>query len=356
MSPKPNMSRPNVSGETPIQVVHISDIHVDLSYEAGASYSCNKNICCRPYTSSDEPGNNSYPAGPYGNPACDTPLSLEESLYRAIDALVPDRAFTIFTGDIVEGAVWLVSENEVGNDINSAYSTMKSLNLGSVYGVVGNHDAAPVNSFPPPAVDTSYSTQFVYNSLSTNWDSWIGSSSAADAAANYGCYSVLHDSTSLRIISINTNFWYKENFWMYESTMERDPAGILAWLVSELEAAETAGERVWLLGHMPMGASDAFHDHSEYFDQIIRRFDATIVATFFGHTHKDEFEISYSDYTNQTSATANMVAYIAPALTPTSGNPTFRVYSVDPVTFAILDYSVYYTNISSPNYQDGPTW
>lgn len=51
-----------------------------------------------------------------------------------------------------------------------------------------------------------------------------------------------------------------------------------------------------------------------------------------------------------------MVSYIAPALTPTSGNPTFRVYSVDSETFAILDYSVYYTNISSPTYQSGPTW
>lgn len=51
-----------------------------------------------------------------------------------------------------------------------------------------------------------------------------------------------------------------------------------------------------------------------------------------------------------------MVSYIAPALTPTSGNPTFRVYSVDPVTFAILDYTVYYTNISSPTYQISPAW
>jgi sphingomyelin phosphodiesterase len=51
-----------------------------------------------------------------------------------------------------------------------------------------------------------------------------------------------------------------------------------------------------------------------------------------------------------------MVSYIAPALTPTSGNPTFRVYSVDPVTFAILDYTVYYTNLSSPTYQSNPVW
>ena len=30
--------------------------------------------------------------------------------------------------------------------------------------------------------------------------------------------------------------------------MESDPAGLFAWLVKELEAAETAKERVWLMG------------------------------------------------------------------------------------------------------------
>ena len=70
----------------------------------------------------------------------------------------------------------------------------------------------------------------------------------------------------------------------------------------------------------------------------------------------DEFEIAYSTPAAPAADTANMVSYIAPALTPTSGNPTFRVYSVDPVTFAVLDYTVYYANISSPTYQSGPTW
>lgn len=51
-----------------------------------------------------------------------------------------------------------------------------------------------------------------------------------------------------------------------------------------------------------------------------------------------------------------MMSYIAPALTPTSGNPTFRVYEVDPVTFGVLDFTVYYANISSAAYQSGPTW
>jgi sphingomyelin phosphodiesterase len=65
MSAKPATSRPAPSGETPIQVVHISDIHIDLSYEAGANYNCTKNICCRPYTSTDSVGVTDYPAGVY---------------------------------------------------------------------------------------------------------------------------------------------------------------------------------------------------------------------------------------------------------------------------------------------------
>jgi len=47
--------------------------------------------------------------------------------------------------------------------------------------------------------------------------------------------------------------------------MESDPPGALAWLVSELEAAECAGERAWVLGHMPLGTTDVFHDQSQYF-------------------------------------------------------------------------------------------
>lgn len=64
--------------------------------------------------------------------------------------------------------------------------------------------------------------------------------------------------------------------------METDPAGQFAWLVNELQAAETAGERVYIIGHMPMGLSDALHDGSNYFNQIVNRYDATISALFFG--------------------------------------------------------------------------
>lgn len=80
--------------------------------------------------------------------------------------------------------------------------------LGEAYGVVGNHDAAPVNSFPPASVDTTISTQWAYDVLSSEWKSMIGSTAAAEVESNYGSYSVL-TSEGLRLISVNTNFWYK---------------------------------------------------------------------------------------------------------------------------------------------------
>ncbi|KAL8382380.1 hypothetical protein RB595_006252 [Gaeumannomyces hyphopodioides] len=347
-------SRPAPSGREPLQVVHISDIHVDQSYTAGASWNCTKNICCRPYTAADAPGNNSSPAGAFGDVHCDTPVSLEESMYAAVESLVPGRNFSVFTGDAVEGAVWLVGRPEVTGDLGDAFGRMRR--LGTVYAVTGNHDVAPVNSFPPAAVDTDMSSQWAYDAMGAGWQGWIGPAAAAQVSSNFGSYSVRDQATGLRVISLNTNFWYKQNFWMYEKKMEADPSGMFAWLVGELAKAEAAGERVWLLGHMPMGSGDAFHDASYYFDQIIQRYDATIAATFYGHTHKDQFMLAYSDYRNRSAAAATMVSYIAPALTPTSGNPTFRVYDVDPVTFAVLDYTVYYADLDAPTFQTEPVW
>jgi sphingomyelin phosphodiesterase len=76
-----------------------------------------------------------------------------------------------------------------------------------------------------------------------------------------------------------------------------------------------------------------------------------------GHTHVDQFEIAYSDYTAQSWSNALEVSYICPSMTPTSGHPAFRIYTVDPVTFGVLDMTTYIANMSSPDYQTtGPVW
>ncbi|KAF3062433.1 Sphingomyelin phosphodiesterase [Daldinia childiae] len=367
-SPRGLTGRPSPSGLEPVQVVHFSDIHVDPLYVEGANANCTKPICCREYTDVDKPGFNDFPAKRYGEHKCDSPASLEDSMYTAIQAVAPNAAFAIFTGDIVDHAVWDTSESQNALGIEDAYGRMAHAGL-RVYGTAGNHEASPANSFPPTPANSddntdnnSNATQWLYDLLSATWSRWIGPRAAA-TTREFGAYSVQHISSrdgvgKLRVISLSTNMYYGHNYWLYEEPMQRDPSGQLAWLVGELDAAEKAGERVYIIGHMPMGSRDTFHDGSNYFDQIVRRYEGTIAAMFFGHTHFDEFELSYADNSNKSHSNALVTSYIAPSMTPISGHPAFRVYTVDPITFGVLDATTYIANVSDPSFSSptGPKW
>ena len=351
-SPKPPTSRPPPSGKTPIRVVHFSDTHVDLSYETGSNSDCSKPICCRSYTEDDAPGNTTSPCGPWGNTNCDPPHRLQQSMNAAIEALKP--AFSIYTGDVVAHDVWLVDQSEALQDFNATYGAMED-SLGRVYAALGNHDAAPLNLFPSNQIPSEYNPQWAYDTLAADWMALTGIPSV-ETANEYGSYSAIHPDSNLRIISYNSIFYYKYNFFSYTEPMEYDPNSQLEWLINELHAAETAKQRVWLISHIPSGNSDHFHDHSHYFDEIVQRYEATIAGLFFGHTHTDEFQISYSNYSNRNWDTATAMGYVAPSMTPTSGPPSFRVYDIDPVTFGVLDFTQYVANISDPSYQQKPEW
>lgn len=199
-------------------------------------------------------------------------------MYKAIRALVPDAAFSIFTGDIVDHAVWNTTIIQNTLDVAGAYDRMAAAEM-LVYGTAGNHEASPANSYPP--LEVASSTQWLYDTLSSSWARWVGAH-AADKTREFGAYSTKYPAGNLRVISLSTNLYYVHNYWLYEEPMEKDPSGQLAWLVSELDAAEKAGERVYIMGHMAPGARDAFHDASNYFDQIVNRYEGTIAALFFG--------------------------------------------------------------------------
>ena len=213
-------------------------------------------------------------------------------MYAAIRDLVPDAAFSIFTGDIVDHAIWNTTVAQNTLDIHGAYHRMSDAGL-FVYGTAGNHESSPTNSYPPTngtlgGGDEELNSQWLYDLLSSSWSSWI-EPDAANTARDFGAYSVKYvhgdgedGPATLRIISLNTNLFYRHNLWLYEEPMLEDPSGQLAWLITELDAAEQAGERVYIIGHMPPGSADAFHEASNYLDQIINRYEATIAALFFG--------------------------------------------------------------------------
>ncbi|KAF9269660.1 sphingomyelin phosphodiesterase [Marasmius fiardii PR-910] len=340
-------------GNAPFQVVHFSDVHIDRQYTVGSEANCTKPICCRNFA--DHTGPVQIAAEPNGNRKCDSPTSLAQSLLDAINA---NNKFSIFTGDLVEAAVWSVTKEEVTNDIEAFNDQMGNTLKAPVFPAVGNHEAAPVNSFARnTTTDHVQDVQFVFDTASTGWERWIGSIAADQVKHLSGSYSRVVTGTNLMIISLNTVYWYKLNFWLYDSNQQQpDPNGILGFLVSQLQAAEDAGQRAWIIGHMPPGIPDTFDDQSNYYDQVVQRYKNTIAGQFFGHTHQDEFEVAYSDYQKRTKDTATGVAWIGPALTPRSGNPAFKVYDIDPDTYEVMDARVYSADLDDPDFQTKPNW
>ncbi|KAF8478320.1 sphingomyelin phosphodiesterase [Gautieria morchelliformis] len=343
------------NGRPPFQVVHFSDVHIDRQYTVGADANCTKPICCRNFA--DHTGPITEPARPFGNHKCDSPADLATSLLDAMNQIASQSRFSIFTGDVIEGATWLVNKSEGLVDLSAWNSQMASKVGAPVYGAIGNHDTAPVNSFPRSDTNTTMDSQWVFDTQSEGWARWIHRTAANELDHTSGSYAIIVPGTDLRIISVNTQYWYPQNLWLYDTdNMPVDPNGILSFIVTQLQAAEDAGQRAWIIGHIPAGKADIFHDQSNYYDQIVQRYINTIAGQFFGHSHKDQFEIAYSDFNNQNPDTADSIALICPALTPTSGNPAFKLYDIDPDTYEVMDAKVYMTNITDPSFQEGPTW
>ncbi|KAF5389664.1 hypothetical protein D9757_004095 [Collybiopsis confluens] len=350
-------STPTTRGST-FKVVHISDVHIDREYTVGAEANCTKNICCRNFA--DDTGNVTDPAQPFGNSKCDSPPSLADSMLEAVNSF--NAKFIIFTGDVVEGAIWLTTQEQIPSEVTSDLEDFNTELLSKItntpiFPSIGNHDSNPVNSFPRNTTDTTLDVQWVFDTQSAGWKQWIGKDSSNQVDHISGSYAASVPGTDLVILSVNTQYWYRQNLWLYDSdTFQPDPNGILSFMVETLQAAERAGQKVWVIGHIPLGKADTVEDQSNYYDQILQRYKHTIVGQFFGHSHKDQFEVAYSDYNDQTAANAVGVGLICPALTPTSGNPAFKVYDVDPDTFGIMDIFFISANITDPDFQYNPTW
>jgi hypothetical protein len=141
----------------------------------------------------------------------------------------------------------------------------------------------------------------------------------------------------VRIIALNTNFF---------STNYKNPCGTpggpdpglqqLVWLEDELRLARALGKRVWLLYHIPPGMDvydieewggacpgvkgETFwkDDYQQRYLAITNRYRNTILGSWAGHTHQDEFRIATGDF-----------IHITPSVTPVFGNnPAFEVVEV----------------------------
>ncbi|KAF9399088.1 hypothetical protein BGX21_006794 [Mortierella sp. AD011] len=347
-----NPVAPAPSGQL-VDVLHLSDWHVDEEYVPGAEAACDMPLCCRKYD--DSPLTPTRAASSWGDYNCDSPVKLTQDLMSQV-VKVANLSFAIMTGDIPPHDVWLETKETTMAVEGRAYESMATLST-KVYPTVGNHETAPASMFPTTA--SGGDNSWLYTSLSDEWSRWIPSD-AISHAKNYGAYSV-SPTPGFRIISLNTNFCYRVNVYLFVNTKDYDPDGEINWLVTQLQAAEDAGERVWIIGHVPPSKPDCLRNWSSLYYQAIQRYSPHVVAEqFFGHTHFDEFALYYGPGV-KSFQNAIATSWIGPSVTPyTNVNPGFRVYKVDSKSWNIFDSQTYIADLDQATSWDtkgtSPNW
>jgi hypothetical protein len=364
-----NATAPKASGKR-VKVLHMSDFHLDPRYSVGSEANCTSGLCCRTdnnNTALKAFGQISLPATPYGAYKCDSPYDLGLAALQAVGPLTGTSAsnplaWTVYTGDLVshEGQNQL-SRDYVEYTEASVYGMLKQYITGPVFTALGNHDSNPEAIDSPHNLPGPLGQQqsWNYDHVAGLWqhEGWISKNEADEARLHYGAYSIKNH-YGLRVITFNTDFWYRSNFLTFINTTNPDNSGIFSWMVKELQAAEDAGERVWIVGHVLSGwdGSNPIPNPTDLFYQIVDRYSPHVIANiFFGHTHEDQVMVYYANNgTDRSAGKALSTGWIGPSITPlTNLNSGFRLYEVDTGDFNIYDAWTFtspvnsYANLSS---------
>lgn len=316
--PKPadcDSRTPKASGKR-VKVLHLSDFHLDPRYKVSSEGNCSSGLCCR----SNNPNTNlplgqiSYPAPPFGYFKCDTPYDLGLAALQAVGPLTGTSqgeplAWTIYTGDLVSHDPQSeLSRAYVEYAEDSIYHMLKKFLTGPVFPVLGNHDTNPEAIDAPHSLPGPLGQQMSWNydHVAALWqhEGWIDADAAKQARLHYGAYSIKNH-YGLRMITFNSDFWYRSNFLNFINTSNPDVSGTFKFVIDELQKAEDNHERVWLFAHVLSGwdGSNPLPNPTNLFYQIIDRYSPHVIANvFFGHTHEDQFMIYYANNVRHTPA------------------------------------------------------
>ncbi|CAF4257182.1 unnamed protein product, partial [Rotaria sp. Silwood2] len=340
--PTPRPPQPPSPDSPKLNILHLSDIHVDFSYKPGSQADCTQPLCCR--AGQPVPGHTGAGFwGDYRN--CDVPFWTAEELLKYA-AEIEKVDFIYYTGDLPAHNVWNQSRSDQLYSINTINNMLATMFPNKTfYSTVGNHEAAPCNLYPTPNIRTD-NISWLYEQLA---DSWIKLGLPADTRDSilHGAFYTTLVRPGLRLISLNMNYCTSDNFWLIINAT--DPLDQLQWLIQWLQYAEDHEEKVHLIGHQP--PRSCFAAYSWNFHKIINRYENTIAGQFFGHAHSEELMIFYDEIEKQRPVS---MAYIGPSVTTYSYlNPGYRVYTIDGdyqgSSFWTLDYHTVIMNLTASN-------
>ncbi|XP_021402794.1 cyclic GMP-AMP phosphodiesterase SMPDL3A isoform X2 [Lonchura striata] len=269
-------------------------------------------------------------------------------------------SFMIWTGDSPPHVhVKELSTELVISIIGNLSSTIRNFfpDL-QVFPALGNHDYWPQDQLP-------VTTSEVYNAVADFWKPWLNDE-AISTFRKGGFYTQLFESSNsyqpLRIISLNTNLYYSPNKVTVNIT---DPANQFAWLEEILETSSQKKEKVYIIGHVPVGYLPYARNTTairEYYNErlvkIFRKYSSVIAGQFFGHTHRDSIMVLLDEEEKPVNS-----LFVAPAVTPVksvlqteSNNPGVRLYQYDLFDYSLQDLWQFYLDLRDANKKNESNW
>jgi hypothetical protein len=188
----------------------------------------------------------------------------------------------------------------------------------------------------------------------------------ADPHPNMGYYSA-RPIQGLRLIGLNTIIW-GATYWPVDGINQREAGNTqMLWFAEQLKQAAEAGEKVYVLMHIPPGV-DAYAASKgsatplmwaslpapgmtwqDQFLGLINHYSPHVAGLFYGHTHMDELRLFY----DRTGTKVREVAISSPGVTPLdSNNPGFKLVFFDPKSKELIDFITSYTTPTSPEWGD----
>ncbi|MFN6339860.1 MAG: metallophosphoesterase [Cyanobacteriota bacterium] len=171
----------------------------------------------------------------------------------------------------------------------------------------------------------------------------------------------------LRLIGLNTILW-GSTYTSVDGISQQDAGNSqILWFADQLQRAAQAGEKVYVLMHIPPGvdAYGASHGSAkplmwaslpapgmtwqDQFLGVVNHHSANVAGLFYGHTHMDEVRLLY----DRTGTNVREVAISSPAITPQdANNPGFKKVFYDPNSKELTDFITFYTTPSATTWGD----
>lgn len=322
------------------KILHISDIHYDSRYHIGSANNCILGDtglgCCRKY---DIPKKPYQLANEWGDYNCDTPIKLlNESLKWISKNLEIDKI--IYTGDSVDHHD--ISQT-IGYNIEEIEEVYRLFRIyfpnQQIFHTLGNHDTYPIDQTPPHIYDKFLKTL-------SNINVQLNSHSIQSKTIQNGGYFYDYLNTTnkkIKIISLNTMYYDTNNLFIKygKNSKNDDIKGQWRWLEDELIRSTVANEKVWLLLHIPPSNDKKDEKYKNRLIYYLSKYSETIVATFSGHIHSDNFKLYFNNI-------GNLVGFgtIPSSLMPNKINPSFRVIEYDKDNGKLLNYIQYSVDLN----------